>query len=462
MTDIKPTDQNRRQMLRASLALGVGTSAAVITGPRTAHAARKNNLIINASELGLRPSSRSDQTQTFQYAINKAAERNMALHLAPGSYLAGKLTLRPGSQIIGAPHKTRLVYNGNRAFITATKADEILLNGLVIDGNSKILDPAQAADALISLNNCAHLNIKNIQLTESLVNGISLRACSGNLTDLAINSCTDTGLFCLDSSNLIISHSEIKNCGNNGIQIWQSKPREDGTIISNCHIHNIKAKAGGDGQNGNAINIYRAGSVTVTSNRISDCAFSAIRGNAASNLIMATNNCARLGEVALYAEFGFEGAVITSNIIDHAATGISVTNFNDGGRLAIVQGNLIRNMKRREQSQDKRGIGISVEADTLVSGNIVENAETIGLLIGWGKYMRDVSATGNIIRNAAIGIGISAEKSNNLIHVSGNLITGAKKGAIRAMLYDEPTGPDLVTSSAETYPNFALLGNIAS
>jgi uncharacterized secreted repeat protein (TIGR03808 family) len=85
-----------------------------------------------------------------------------------------------------------------------------------------------------------------------------------------------------------------------------------------------------------------------------------------------------------------------------------VTNFNDGGRLAVVQGNLIRNLFRREQEkEDKRGEGISVEADAVVSGNTIENAPTVGIQIGWGAYMRDVSAIGNVIRNARVGISIT-------------------------------------------------------
>ena len=45
-------------------------------------------------------------------------------------------------------------------------------------------------------------------------------------------------------------------------------------------------------------------------NRIRNAAFTAVRGNAASNLQIVGNTCSGLGEVALYAEFGFEGAVI--------------------------------------------------------------------------------------------------------------------------------------------------------
>jgi putative cofactor-binding repeat protein len=36
--------------------------------------------------------------------------------------------------------------------------------------------------------------------------------------------------------------------------------------------------------------------------------------------------------------------VIASNLIDGGTVGISVANFNEGGRLAAVTGNIIRNL----------------------------------------------------------------------------------------------------------------------
>ena len=193
-------------------------------------------------------------------------------------------------------------------------------------------------------------------------------------------------------------------------------------------IERIAAKSGGSGQNGNAINVFRAGSVMVSGNRIADCAFSAIRSNSGSNCQMIGNSCARLGEVALYAEFSFEGAVIANNLVDKAATGISVTNFNEGGRLAVVQGNLIRNLFFRKDA-DARGIGIAVEADSVVTGNVIEGSIAYGIIIGWGRYLRDVSVTDNLIRNAYIGIGVSADPSAGTALITNNLITGAKDGA---------------------------------
>ena len=136
--------------------------------------------------------------------------------------------------------------------------------------------------------------------------------------------------------------------------------------------------------------------------------------------------------MALYAEFGFEGALIANNLVDTAATGISVTNFNDGGRLAVVQGNLVRNLFRREHEPvDKRGHGITVEADTALSGNVIESAPSAGIVIGWGTYMREVVATANLVRarrrHPRLGHGRRRVPARN------NMISGATDGAIRAM-----------------------------
>jgi uncharacterized secreted repeat protein (TIGR03808 family) len=268
------------------------------------------------------------------------------------------------------------------------------------------------------------------------------------------------GIRSLDAIGLDLLHNAIFDCANNGIQVWRSQAGEDGSVVADNRIARIRADGGGSGQNGNGINVFRAGGVLVSGNRITDCAYSAIRGNAASDIQMIANNCARLGEVALYAEFGFEGALITGNLVDSAAAGISVTNFNQGGRLAIVQGNLIRNLFRREEEpEDKRGVGISIEADTSVTGNVIENAPTAGLVIGWASYMRDVVATGNLIRKARVGILVSPRAGSCLL--ASNMISGASDGAIRAMdSWGGAIGPDLASAGSGD-ARLAISGNLA-
>ena len=96
-----------------------------------------------------------------------------------------------------------------------------------------------------------------------------------------------------------------------------------------------------------------------------------------------------------------------------------------------------------------------------MSGNVVENAAAYGIVVGWGSYLRDVSVTDNLIRNAHIGIGIAANSSAGMALVTDNMITESKDGAIRAMNGATPIGPDLARARDEAYRNIAAYSNVA-
>ena len=216
------------------------------------------------------------------------------------------------------------------------------------------------------------------------------------MTHNTITGAADNALFCNDSRGLVIAANMIAKSGNGGIRVFQSDKRYDGALIADNRIEDTAARAGGSGENGNAINVFRAGDVIVRGNHIRNAAFSAIRGNSASNIQILGNSCTGLDEVAIYSEFGFQGAVVADNVIDGAETGISIANFNEGGRLATVRGNIVRNL--RTQRPGEAGNGISVEADTVVSGNVIEGAPLAGIAAGWGQYLRNVAITGNVVR----------------------------------------------------------------
>jgi hypothetical protein len=82
-------------------------------------------------------------------------------------------------------------------------------------------------------------------------------------------------------------------------------------------------------------------------------------------------------------------------------------------------------------------------------------------MIGWGGYLRDVSVTDNLIRDAYIGIGVSTDPSAGTALITRNMISGAKDGAIRAMKGPTPLGSDLAMASAEAYRNLAIYSNDA-
>lgn len=89
---------------------------------------------------------------------------------------------------------------------------------------------------------------------------------------------------------MLITANIIRGVGNGGIRVWQSEKRRDGSIVTDNRIEDTAARAGGSDQNGNAINVYRAADVIVRGNHIDKAAFSAIRGNGASNIQIIDNN----------------------------------------------------------------------------------------------------------------------------------------------------------------------------
>jgi uncharacterized secreted repeat protein (TIGR03808 family) len=101
---------------------------------------------------------------------------------------------------------------------------------------------------------------------------------------------------------------------------------------------------------------------------------------------------------------------------------------------------------------DDAGVGIYVEADTSVSGNVIENAPSFGIVAGWGKYLRDVAITGNVIRNAFVGVGVSVTSGAGTALVSSNMVSDAPRGAVVGLDHARPITPDLTTEGA---PRFA-------
>jgi uncharacterized secreted repeat protein (TIGR03808 family) len=292
--------------------------------------------------------------------------------------------------------------------------------------------------------------------------GIYLETVSGEVLYNTIIGAEKAAIFSLDARGLSIVGNTVLNCSNNGIMVWRSSAGDDGTLVLANRIEGVSARDGGSGQNGNGINVFRAGNVIVADNRIRDCAFSAVRGNSASNLHIRGNAVSKLGEVALYSEFAFEGAVISNNVVDQAAIGISITNFNQGGRLAVCQGNLIRNLVRngaRKEDRDARGVGIYVEADTTVTGNVVENAEAIGIRAGWGAALRDVAVTGNVVRAAPIGVAVSVAAGAGSAIVADNIIVGTKDGAVVGMEWHKPVTGDLAREDAGRLAQLTVAGN---
>jgi uncharacterized secreted repeat protein (TIGR03808 family) len=441
---------------RRRLLLGSLSGAAAIATPALAAPLSRTGL--DAAQFGVRAGAPDDQTAKLQRAINQAAQARIPLMLAPGRYRAGDLKLPTGAQLAGVRGATRLSLTQGPSLIVAEHADIVSLTGLVLDGGGK---PLPQGRGLAHLIDAQSLRISDCEVLRAGGNGIALAQCDGAVTGTTIIDAADNALFCIDSRGLLLTANTIRGSGNGGIRVWQSDQRDDASLIADNRIEDTRARSGGTGENGNAINVFRAANVIVRNNVIRKAAFTAIRGNAASNIQIIGNNCAALDEVAVYSEFGFEGAVIADNVIDGAENGISVTNFNNGGRLATVHGNLVRNLgpRRPGTRPDDAGLGIGIEAETAVTGNVIENAPTAGMRAGWGPYLRNVTVSGNVVRKAGYGIQVSVAPGAGHAVISGNLISGARLGAIVGMEWAKPVTGDLAKDGAARYPQLTIANN---
>lgn len=400
------------------------------------------------------------ETQRLQRDIEEATARGRPWQVPAGLTPAMGLRLPDGAHLVGMPGKSRLLLSGEGTLLSAAKARTITIEGVTFDGGGRA-GPRERG--LLQFHDVAALRLESCAFEHFGGNGLQLERCGGRISGNVIRDQGRAALFALDSTGLLIDGNTVERSGENGIAVWRSARGDDGTIVRSNRILDTRATAGGTGQYGNAVAIFRAGGVVVEGNVIRRAAFTAVRNNSGANITMAGNNVAACGEVALYTEFAFDGASITGNVIDGAWFGIVATNFADhGGRIAAISGNVVRNLRAGRHVGDGSpggGKGIMVEGDAAITGNIVDNAEVAGLQLGWGESLRDVTATGNTIRTAGVGIEVSVAPGAGNATIVGNTISGAKRQAIVGMQWTKVATGDLAVTGAKDWPRIRLAEN---
>lgn len=451
-------DLNRRHLIGASTA---GIAGALAMPADAARAAPLTSLLgRDATQYGARPNSGEDQTRALQRAIDDAARVQTPLAVPPGVYRTGLLRLPNGSQLIGVRGATKLVFTGGASAIQSDGSDAIGLTGITFDGGGI---PLPTRRGLIHVVGGRDVRITDCAITGSGGSGIWLEQVSGDICGNIFTNIAVTAVVSFDARGLSVSRNTILGTHDNGIEVLRTAIGDDGTLVADNRIEDIKAGPGGSGQYGNAINAFRAGNVIVRGNRIRNCDYSAVRGNSASNIHISGNSVSDVREVALYSEFAFEAAVIANNIVDGAAVGVSVCNFNEGGRIAVVQGNIIRNLIPKRPigtaPDDDAGVGIYIEADSSVTGNVIENAPSYGIVAGWGRYLRDVAISGNVIRKALAGVGVSVVPGAGTALVNNNMISETPRGAVVGLDHARAVTSDLSADGAQRFAQVVIGGN---
>lgn len=420
------------------------------------------------ADAALRPGAVDDQSAALQAAIDRAVLDDRPLFLAPGRYEVSNITLRDGLTLVGVPGRTRLVYGGGGHLIEAIAARGVGLQGLVLDGANRPF--AGYASGLVQFNGVADMVLDGVEVMGSARAGLALERVSGRVTRCRVSGSREAGLWSVDAAGLSITDNAVSDCGGGGILVHRWEAGDDGTIVSGNRVERIAARRGPSAPQGNGIHLVRASGVLVANNRLADCAVSAVRAEAGANLQITGNSCLRSGAAAIRATDGFEGALISENVVDGAGAGVALADFAGasagqpaGGRLALVAGNLIRNLSAASPDAATwpatGGTGILVEADTAVTGNVIDTAAGAGILMGWGPALRDVSASGNVIRNARIGVAVSVVDGAGASVITDNLMSAIADGGVRGMRWAEAVTGDLAVAGDPTLAHLTVRGN---
>src|SRR5262249_36789857 len=151
---------------------------------------------------------------------------------------------------------SRLVYAGangpNTALISAFGSANVTLAGLVLDGGGK---PLPENTALVHFGGCDNLRITDCEIVNAGRAGLRLDSVQGAITGNIIDKSADVALYSLDARGLAISDNTVRGAGNGGILVHRSAKGDDGTLVLDNRIEDIRNAAGGSGQFGNAINV---------------------------------------------------------------------------------------------------------------------------------------------------------------------------------------------------------------
>lgn len=435
---IKLNAPNRRQALA-----GIALLAATVP-------ARAQDLL-DATTLGLVADSEADQSDVLQHALGRAADTGQALRLPRGIIYAQGLDLPGGLVVEGVPGSTTVCSYSGGMIASIHEHHSLVLRDIGFAGRGT----AEEAPALLSLEYAEGITLERCAFRDAPGVAVNIVDAAVTIRDCTFSDIGDAAIHSLDSRGLLISGNRIDGCGNAGIRIWRGESGPDGSIVTANRIADIDWRGGGNGQNGNGINVFNADEVIVADNHLADCAFTAVRLNSTNNTQVSGNTCLRSGEVAVFSEFAFSGSVIANNIIDGAATGISITNLDSGGQLAVCSANIVRNITPTSAvNPDTIPIGIFAEAETAITGNAVQNVPGVAIAAGFGTFLRNVLISANVVSQSDIGIGVSVVDGAGSVVIGDNAVA-AREHAIVGLAWTEIVEPDLVTNAGR-YPNVTL------
>ena len=401
----------------------------------------------------------------FAAAVDAARTNARPLQIRPGTYDAANVDILPTNgggrplRIFGNQGTVTIRFTGGNYCIQVRDVDNVSFSGIGFSGQNLAIPAYTAPGAttttaagLVIFNNAKNLIVENCTFVDTLkatgeptnsykAQLIVCRASTGNIEN---NTFANGDLAIWNFQSVVRKiNNKIQGFQSNGLLIFDVANGGNLSMIENNIINGISAPFG-DGQTGNCIAVFRANNVTASKNTLLNCR-TGVRFNASSRALVTSNIIYNAREVGIFAEApgagqDLFGAIITDNSIDFSGSGINVGNsgfFGDGvARLSIIKGNLITNLVRNTfpplpgvPGATTPAMAISVEQDSVVEGNMIENC-TLGIKLGVAQAARDLNCDGNVIRNCPAAVVFSSNAAASNIVISNNIIRNAPTGAI--------------------------------
>jgi len=431
-------------------------------GAPTSSLSRRAALRLGAGAVLAATAQAQDATEDLARSLREAARRGGAVRLRQGVTTIRSLELPDGATLIGGRGST-LRLQGVGPLLWAKDASRIALEGVTLDGSSGVIERDRG---LVDFKNVARLSIHGCAIKNSSAQGIKLVRCGGVFAQNLIERADAAGYHSLDGFGVDIDGNHVRDCGDNGVLVWTSKPGAfEGSRVRNNLIEDVHNLSGGDGPYGNGVGIWRSGGVRVENNRIFRCAYTFVRDNEATDTLVESNDCKVCGERAMYAEFGAKRATFRNNRIEDAGAGVAVTNARSHGTdFGVVAGNTIVDLRERHPDGEFGAgmfwrTGVLGERNCEIAGNSVVGPAWIGIaLAGWRENVR---AEDNVIEGADYGIVFAVGEGVGEGMILRNRIRRSRKAAMTAFAYITPASGDLMAPSAKTdaFPRLVIRDN---
>jgi len=82
-----------------------------------------------------------------------------------------------------------------------------------------------------------------------------------------------------------------------------------------------------------------------------------------------------------------------------------------------------------------------------------------GIVLGFGQYLRDIAATGNVVRRADVGVGVSIAPGAGSVLIANNVIAEVRRGAVVGMERGKFVTGDLSKGGSERFANVTISAN---